>query len=106
MGRLPPDAVIVLDINKLATEKKGDGITVPTSAFADGRNLVFVDEGHKGQKSEASVWKALQADLAGIDAPTAAQRGSPRTSPNCLLWPRPPPSFCRPTCASVLPPSG
>jgi hypothetical protein len=75
MGRLPPDAVIVLDINKLATEKKGDGITVPTSAFADGRNLVFVDEGHKGQKSEASVWKALQADLAGIDAPTAAQRG-------------------------------
>ena len=67
--------MIVLDINKLATEKKGDGITVPTSAFADGRNLVFVDEGHKGQKSEASVWKALQADLAGIDAPTAAQRG-------------------------------
>lgn len=47
MGRLPPDAVIVLDINKLATEK-GDGVTVPTSAFADGRNLVFVDEGHKG----------------------------------------------------------
>jgi hypothetical protein len=75
MGRLPPDAVIVLDINKLATEKKGDGITVPTSAFADGRNLVFVDEGHKGQKSEASVWKALQADLAGIDATTPAQRG-------------------------------
>ena len=51
MGRLPPDAVIVLDINKLATEKKGDGVTVPTSVFADGRNLVFVDEGHKGQKS-------------------------------------------------------
>lgn len=75
MGRLPPDAVIVLDINKLATEKKGDGVTVPTSVFADGRNLVFVDEGHKGQKSEASVWKALQADLAGIDAPMPAHRG-------------------------------
>ena len=75
MGRLPPDAVIVLDINKLATEKKGDGVTVPTTAFADGRNLVFVDEGHKGQKSEASMWKALQADLAGIDAPNPKHRG-------------------------------
>lgn len=75
MGRLPPDAVIVLDINKLATEKKGDGVTVPTSVFADGRNLVFVDEGHKGQKSEASVWKALQADLAGIAAPMPAHQG-------------------------------
>lgn len=75
MGRLPPDAVIVLDINKLATEKKGDGVTVPTSVFADGRNLVFVDVGHKGQKSEASVWKALQADLTGIDAPMPAHWG-------------------------------
>ncbi len=75
MGRLPPDAVIVLDINKLTTVKKGDGLTVPTSVFADGRNLVFVDEGHKGQRSEASMWKALQADLAGIDAPTPAHRG-------------------------------
>lgn len=75
MGRLPPDEVIVLDINKLATEKKGDGVTVPTSVFADGRNLVFVDEGHKGQKSEVSVWKALQADLAGIDAPMPPHRG-------------------------------
>jgi Type III restriction enzyme, res subunit len=75
LGRLPPDAVIVLDINKLATEKKGDGVTVPTSVFADGRNLVFVDEGHKGQKSEAGVWKKLQADLAGINADLPAQRG-------------------------------
>jgi hypothetical protein len=75
LGRLPPDTVIVLDINKLAAEKKGDGVTVPTSVFADGRNLVFVDEGHKGQKSEASVWKALQADLAGIDAPLPGHRG-------------------------------
>lgn len=75
MGRLPPDSVIVLDINKLATEKKGDGVTVPTSVFSEGRNLVFVDEGHKGQKSEASMWKALQADLAGIDAPNPKHRG-------------------------------
>lgn len=52
--------MVVLDINKLAEEKKGDGVTVPTSVFNDGRNLVFVDEGHKGQKSEASVWKACR----------------------------------------------
>lgn len=75
LGRLPTDTVIVLDINKLAREKKGDGLTLPTSLFGDGCNLVLVDEGHKGQKSEAGVWKAVQSDLAGINAPIAAQRG-------------------------------
>ena len=75
LGRRSPDTLIVLDINKLANEKKGDGVTVATSVFADGRNLVFVDEGHKGQKSEESTWKALQADLAGIRAPNPGQRG-------------------------------
>lgn len=75
LGRLAADTVIVLDINKLAIDKKGDGLTLPTSLFGDGRNLVLVDEGHKGQKSEAGVWKAVQADLAGINAPMAALRG-------------------------------
>ena len=75
LGRQPPGTVIVLDINKLATDKRGDGVTVPTSVFKDGYNLVFVDEGHKGQKSEASTWKALQSDLAGIDATDARHRG-------------------------------
>lgn len=75
LGRLSADTVIVLDINKLAREKKGDGLTLPTSLFCDGCNLVLVDEGHKGQKSEAGVWKAVQADLAGINAPMATQRG-------------------------------
>jgi hypothetical protein len=75
LGRLAADTVIVLDINKLAIDKKGDGLTLPTSLFSDGCNLVLVDEGHKGQRSEAGVWKAVQADLAGINALTAAQRG-------------------------------
>ena len=75
LGRLPPDAVIVLDINKRTAQKKGDGVTVPTSVFSEGRNLVLVDEGHKGQRSEASVWKSLQANLAGMVAPRPAQRG-------------------------------
>lgn len=75
LGRRPPGTVIVLDINKLAGEKRGDGVTVPTSVFKHGCNLVFVDEGHKGQKSEASTWKALQSDLAGIDSPDPRHRG-------------------------------
>lgn len=72
---LPPDTVIVLDLNKLAAEKKGDGVTIPTEVFQDGRNLVFVDEGHKGQQAEASVWKKLQRDLAGIGSPDPRCRG-------------------------------
>ncbi|MFI0397280.1 DEAD/DEAH box helicase family protein [Paracoccus jiaweipingae] len=75
LGRLHPDTVIVVDINKLAETKKGDGVTIPTSVFRDGRNLVFVDEGHKGQRSEESVWKKLQSDLAGIGDSQPDHRG-------------------------------
>lgn len=63
---LPADAVVVIDINKLSEAKKGEGLTVDISVFGDTRNLVFVDEGHKGQKSEASVWKRIQSGLAGV----------------------------------------
>lgn len=75
IGRLHPSTVIVIDINKLAETKKGDGVTIPTSVFRDGRNLVFVDEGHKGQRSEESVWKKLQSDLAGIGDSQPDHRG-------------------------------
>lgn len=75
LGRMHPDTVIVVDINKLAETKKGDGVTLPTSVFRDGRNLVFVDEGHKGQRSEESVWKKLQSDLAGIGDSQSDHRG-------------------------------
>jgi len=40
LGHLPPDTVIVLDINKLAAEKKGDGVTIPTEVFQDGRKAI------------------------------------------------------------------
>jgi hypothetical protein len=76
MGRLPPDAVIVLDINKLATEKKGDGVTVPTSVFADGRNLVFVDEGHKGQKIRGQCVEGLASRLGGHQCANASTSGA------------------------------
>lgn len=75
LRRLPDDVVIVLDINKLTENKTDEGIRIPTTAFKAGRNLVFVDEGHKGQKSEQSLWKRLQGDLAGIDAPSISQQG-------------------------------
>ncbi|MFO1372126.1 MAG: hypothetical protein U1F42_06925 [Candidatus Competibacteraceae bacterium] len=75
LGRQSSDTVIVLDINKLADAKTGDGVTVPTTVFKDGRNLVFVDEGHKGQRSRSQRLKQLQRDLAGIASPDPRCRG-------------------------------
>lgn len=75
LGHLPASTVVVMDINKLGDKVTGDGQTIPTDRFKDGRNLVFVDEGHKGQKSEASLWKKLQRDLAGIGNPQDKHRG-------------------------------
>lgn len=71
----PSDTMIVIDINKLAETKKGTGLTVDASVFADARNLVFVDEGHKGQRSEASVWKRIQANMAGVGQNQPKYRG-------------------------------
>lgn len=35
--RLPTEAVIIININKLGDVKKGDGLTVPTSYFQESR---------------------------------------------------------------------
>lgn len=78
LGRTPRNTVVVLDINKLRETARGDGVTLPVSDFAQGRNLVLVDEGHKGQSSatrEAGTWKALQHDMAGLAAADPARRG-------------------------------
>ncbi len=56
------DQVFIIDIHKLTEEKKGAGVKVETSYF-EGRNLVFIDEGHKGQTTEEQVWKKLREDL-------------------------------------------
>jgi hypothetical protein len=45
-------AVQVIEITKLVEEKRGGGVSVPVEAF-EGRNLIFVDEGHKGTGGEA-----------------------------------------------------
>jgi len=54
--------VFIIDIHKLTEEKKGAGVRIETSYF-EGRNLVFIDEGHKGQTTEEQRWKKLREDL-------------------------------------------
>ncbi len=56
------DQVFIIDIHKLTEEKRGAGVRVETSYF-EGRNLVFIDEGHKGQTTEEQRWKKLREDL-------------------------------------------
>jgi len=56
------DEVLVIDIHKLTEKKKGSGVRIETSYF-EGRNLIFIDEGHKGQATEEQTWKRLREDL-------------------------------------------
>lgn len=55
--------VLVIEMTKFVEEKKGGGVTLPVEIF-EGRNLVFVDEGHKGKKSEEQKWAKLRNTLA------------------------------------------
>lgn len=52
--------VQVIEITKLVEEKRGGGVRVPVDAF-EGRNLIFVDEGHKGSGGE--VWRGYRDAL-------------------------------------------
>jgi len=54
--------VLVIEMTKFVEEKKGDGVTLPVDVF-EGRNLVFVDEGHKGRRSEDQKWARLRDKL-------------------------------------------
>ena len=55
-----PNEVQVIEITKLVEEKRGGGVSVPVEAF-EGRNLIFVDEGHKGSGGE--VWRGYRDAL-------------------------------------------
>ena len=55
------NAIRVIEITKLVEEKTGGGMSVPVEAF-EGKNLIFVDEGHKG--SGGKVWRKYREDLA------------------------------------------
>ena len=54
--------ILIIDIYKLTEEKKGEGVSVDVSFF-DGKNLVFIDEGHKGQRTEEQKWKKLREEI-------------------------------------------
>jgi len=56
--------VKVIEIHKLKLpeDKKGEGVTVDVSSLGT-KNLVFVDEGHKGQRSEDRKWKQVRDRL-------------------------------------------
>jgi superfamily II DNA or RNA helicase len=62
-GAMGGRGVLVIEITKLVEEKKGGGVTLPVDTF-EGKNLLFVDEGHKGKKSEEQKWKKLRDKLA------------------------------------------
>ncbi|CUS78266.1 hypothetical protein JGI14_10041, partial [Candidatus Kryptonium thompsonii] len=49
-------------MTKFVEEKKGGGVTLPVETF-EGRNLIFVDEGHKGKRSEEQKWAKLRDKL-------------------------------------------
>lgn len=55
--------VLIIEMTKFVEEKKGRGVTLPVDVF-EGRSLVFVDEGHKGKRSEEQKWAKLRDKLA------------------------------------------
>ena len=59
--------VLILEITKLVKEKEGQGVSVDVDYFSESRNLVFIDEGHKGQKSTERAWKNLREHLTRSD---------------------------------------
>lgn len=56
--------VLIIEVTKLTGEKKGEGVSVDVSYFSENDNLVFIDEGHKGQSSDEKTWKKLREALA------------------------------------------
>ena len=55
--------LLIIEITKLVKEKAGEGVSVDVDYFSESKNLVFIDEGHKGQKSEERAWKNLREHL-------------------------------------------
>jgi len=54
------NVIKVIDIHKLTEDKKGQGVTVDIESFGR-KNLIFVDEGHKG--SGGMKWKYFREEL-------------------------------------------
>lgn len=54
--------VLIIEITKLVENTRGRGRSIHISAF-EGKNLIFVDEGHKGKRSEEKKWAKLRDKL-------------------------------------------
>ena len=54
----------VIEISKLTEEKKGEGVSIDVATL-EGNNLLFVDEGHKGTKSDEQKWRKLREAVGG-----------------------------------------
>lgn len=59
--------ILILEITKLVRDKEGEGVSIDVDYFSESKNLVFIDEGHKGSKSEEQTWKSLREYLARGD---------------------------------------
>ena len=55
--------ILLIEITKLTKEKEGEGVSVDVDYFSESKNLVFIDEGHKGQRSEEKKWKSLREHI-------------------------------------------
>ena len=55
-------SVKVIDINKIREFSSGKGVTFPIWEF-NTNNAIFVDEGHKGDSKEDSVWRNARETL-------------------------------------------
>jgi hypothetical protein len=55
--------ILIIEITKLTKDKEGEGVSVDVDYFSESRNLVLIDEGHKGQRSEEQAWKKLREHL-------------------------------------------
>ncbi|MFZ8863288.1 MAG: DEAD/DEAH box helicase family protein, partial [Thermocrinis sp.] len=54
--------VLIIEITKIAENTRGRGRSIHISAF-EGKNLIFVDEGHRGKRSEEKKWAKLRDKL-------------------------------------------
>jgi len=62
---LGENPIKVIEIHKIKKEVTSqDGKTIPVEAFGK-KNIIFVDEGHKGHSTDAQVWKNLRKELVG-----------------------------------------
>ncbi|MFW9778203.1 MAG: DEAD/DEAH box helicase family protein [Candidatus Heimdallarchaeota archaeon] len=65
VGYFTDTCVQVIEISKIKEEVTSqDGLSVPAEAFGE-KNILFVDEGHKGHSPEAKVWRGLREQLVG-----------------------------------------